>query len=114
MTLVAETSGSWMFAAGIALATTILIRRLWRRRSARPNSGRGLEPVEREQPLGDAPPEVLRWQVEMHQLARQLKGEIDSKIRVWDALVREARQEREKLERTLKVARAEAARRDSA
>ncbi len=31
------------------------------------------------QSLG-APPEVLKWQVELHELGRQLKGELDSKL----------------------------------
>ncbi len=113
MWLVAQTSSSWMFAAGVTLATFILLRRLWRRR--RPASPAGLERgPRRDQPLYDAPPELLRWQVEMHELTRELKAELDSKIRVWNQLVQEAREERRRLEETLKSAKMETARRDSA
>lgn len=40
--------------------------------------------------LKDAPPEVMRWQVEMHETARDLKGELDSKIALLAATVRQA------------------------
>ena len=46
----------------------------------------------------DAPPEVARWQLEMHETARELKAEIDSKLLALQALVNVAREEREKLE----------------
>ena len=49
----------------------------------------------------DIPPEVTRWQVEMHATARELKGELDSKIMVLQALLKEVREEREKIEELL-------------
>ena len=108
-----QTTGSWMFAAGMALATGILMRRLWRR----PRHSRQVQPLarpSRDRSSGDLSQEVLRWQVEMHELARDLKGELDSKIRVFDALVRQAREERQKLEALLRDASSRERRRDSA
>ncbi|MDX1944894.1 MAG: hypothetical protein SFU86_05760 [Pirellulaceae bacterium] len=58
----------------------------------------------RDSALADAPPEVLRWQVEMHETARDLKAELDSKLSALQALILLARQERERLEQTLKLA----------
>ncbi len=108
-----QATGSWMFAAGMALATVILMRRLWRR----PRHSRQVLPLARptrDRPAADLSQEVLRWQVEMHELARDLKGELDSKIRVFDALVREAREERQKLEALLRDVSSQERRRDSA
>ena len=58
-----------------------------------------------EQPLMDAPDELLRWNVEMHEIARTLKGELDSKIRVLNALVLQSRREADRLERLIEQAR---------
>jgi hypothetical protein len=49
----------------------------------------------------DAPREVVRWQVEMHETARDLKAELDSKISVLQTLVGMAREERQRLEETM-------------
>ena len=38
----------------------------------------------------DAPPEVLRWEVEMHETARELSAQLDSKMGALQALIREA------------------------
>jgi DNA-directed RNA polymerase specialized sigma24 family protein len=38
----------------------------------------------------DAPPEVARWEVQMHETARELSGQLDSKMRVLQALIAEA------------------------
>lgn len=38
----------------------------------------------------DAPPEVLRWEVQMHETARELSAQLDSKMRALQALVAEA------------------------
>ena len=58
----------------------------------------------RDSALADAPPEVLRWQVEMHETARDLKAELDSKLSALQALVLLARQERERLEQAIRHA----------
>ncbi len=41
-------------------------------------------------PLAAAPPEVQRWQVEMFELQRDLKAELDMKIVVVQSLIRQA------------------------
>lgn len=51
--------------------------------------------------LDDAPPEWTRWQVAMHELARDLKGEIDTKLAALQTLVALARQESDRLEALL-------------
>jgi hypothetical protein len=51
--------------------------------------------------LEDAPPELARWQVAMHELARDLKGEIDTKLAALQTLVALARQEAARLEALL-------------
>ena len=42
--------------------------------------------------LKDAPADILRWQVEMHDYARELKGELDTKIAILNASIRLADQ----------------------
>jgi hypothetical protein len=56
-------------------------------------------------PLVDAPAEFTRWQVEMHETARDLKAELDSKIGVLQALVAMARKETQRLESLMHEAR---------
>jgi hypothetical protein len=41
-------------------------------------------------PLASAPPDTQRWQVEMLQLQRELKAELDMKIAVVQSLLRQA------------------------
>jgi hypothetical protein len=38
----------------------------------------------------DAPPDVLRWEVQMHETARELSAQLDSKMRVLQVLIAEA------------------------
>lgn len=45
-----------------------------------------------ERALRDAPADVLRWQVEMQEMARDLKGELDTRISLLSATVRLADQ----------------------
>ncbi len=59
-----------------------------------------------DSPLADAPPDLLRWQVEMHDTARNLKGELDSKMSALQALVIMARQEIVRLDSLLNRAAA--------
>jgi len=41
-------------------------------------------------PLASAPPELQRWQIEMFDLQRELKAELDTKIVVVQTLIRQA------------------------
>ena len=73
-----------MFLAGITLLILILLRRCYRHYGRRRSAGKTLEshltraprPGSSERSLSDAPPDVLRWHVEMHDTARELKAEL--------------------------------------
>jgi hypothetical protein len=100
---------SWAFAAGIALLTWLLLRRMYLRRRAKPSRGGAAEigrvaALRSRQPLIDAPPETIRWQVEMHDTARDLKAELDSKISIAQTLIAMAQEERLRLEETIERA----------
>jgi len=101
-----------MFLAGITLLILILLRRSYRHYGRRRPAGKTLEshptraprPHGPERSLSDAPPDVLRWHVEMHDTARKLKAELDSKMRVLQLLIGQARREADRLERMLERA----------
>lgn len=111
MSLIAADTSTVMLALGLALLVSILLRRSYRylgRVSRRPVSA--LEKVPRprassRQALDDAPPELLRWQVEMHDTARDLKAELDTKITVVRQLLLMVAEHQERIERS--IARAE-------
>jgi hypothetical protein len=52
----------------------------------------------------EAPDELVRWEVEMHDLARALSGKLDSKMGVLEQLILEANRAAERLEAALKAA----------
>lgn len=98
-----------MMIAGIG----ILIWVLWRRSNK--HFGRGgkayetphrlskIEP-DRDLALCDAPPEVTRWQVEMHELVREFKGEVDTKFAVLQLLTIQANEATARLEKLIERA----------
>src|SRR5436189_1601645 len=92
--------------AGAALAVYIVLRRSSGAGSAvRPGAIKSLLADRAQQASSaEAPIEVLRWQVEMHDTARELKGELDSKLSALQALVLMARQESQRLEAAIKKA----------
>ena len=98
-----ENKSSLLFALGAVIMIVILMRR-WNRyyRKRRPAKGAArhaaLAAGDRQQPLLDAPPEILRWQVEMHETARDLKAELDTKISVLQRLVIDAQIQADRLE----------------
>lgn len=80
-------------------AMAIMIWVLWRRSNKHfGRGGKAYEPPhriskleqDRDLALSDAPAEVTRWQVEMHELAREMKGELDTKMAVLQLLIRQA------------------------
>lgn len=99
-----------MLVVGIGMILLVALRFLLRPKTA----GRRYEsPVREEKKLAhtlDAPTEVGRWEVHMHETARNLMGELNTRIAVVDQLVRDANQAAERLEQAL--ARAEAAERE--
>lgn len=54
---------------------------------------------------GESPAEYLRWEVEMHETARGLKAELDSKMAALLSLTRTAREEQQRLARLIEEAR---------
>ena len=102
----------WMMLAGIALLTLVLLRR-WRRYFYRSRRNREDDralrrmqtmPPRRDVPLHDAPADVLRWHVEMHETARDLMGELNSKITALQELNVMAAATAERLETALQRA----------
>ena len=98
----------------LLLAMGLLTMMLWRRSSR--HFGRGGKAYEtphrisklhddRDLALADAPPEISRWQVEMYELSRDMKGELDTKMAVLQLLIRNASDAADRLERA--VAQAE-------
>lgn len=88
-----------MMLAGIVLLGWILVRRQIRSRRrlhTQSVSERHLQQQLSESdkprgvPLASAPPEIQRWQVEIFDLQRELKAELDMKIVVVQSLIRQA------------------------
>ncbi len=102
MWLLAEWMSNGMFLAGIVLLILIMFRRSYRRHSAR--NRRSSDPVPRrtqvkaaDRALSETPDDVMKWQVEMHELARTLKAELDTKMRLLQLLIGQARVESDRL-----------------
>ena len=108
MWLLADIVSNGMFLAGLALLLLILLRRSYRHYGSR-RSSKGSErfmaevprPKRENRSLSTAPADVLSWHVEMHETARELKAELDSKMRVLQLLIAQARQETERLEQII-------------
>lgn len=101
-------STTLLLAAGVALASWLIVRGArtrWarsQRATADPQEIRRMLADEgRDTALRDAPPEVLRWHVELHETARDLKAEIDTKLVALRVLTKQAREEADRLERLL-------------
>lgn len=60
-----------------------------------------MAPRDSDTALRDAPSEVLRWQVEMHETARDLKGELDTRIALLNATIRLADQKLDEMKEIL-------------
>lgn len=97
-----------MFLAGVSLLALILLRRIYRRYGRRRIKGntdyasyRPDAMTARSRSLSTAPSDVLRWHVELHDTARELKAELDSKMRALQLLIGQAREEADRLERIL-------------
>jgi len=99
---------TFCFFAGIAILTWVFLRKTYRRRkkTSAPHPRTPSTPSF-TQPLIDAPREVARWQVEMHQLARDLKAEVETKIGLLQQTAIMARREADRLEKLLADAEAE-------
>lgn len=109
MYLLASNASLAMFGAGVLMLIFLLMRRSRRYLGKTKKEGvtsRGqLKDARYDTPLLDAPPDLLRWQVEMHETARHLKAELDSKMAALQAITRIASAESARLEAA--IARAE-------
>jgi hypothetical protein len=96
-----ENPGQMLFLGGIALATWVLMRRLFkhRRKNAKPiDTVKEVAKKERPAQSIDAPAESLRWEIRLHDLARELTARIDSKLSALQALTRLAHDAAQRLE----------------
>ena len=107
----------WLVAAAVAVVTTMLLLRARRRmRGQRRDTApmvRTPRPGAMESNTGtsaDAPPQLARWEVEMHETARRLSAQLDSKMSALQALTAEADRAASRLEAALD--RAEGGERD--
>ncbi len=99
-----------MFLLGMVMLITILLRRYYRHFGKRRQDDRPLVNTarckpDRQQPLIDAPPNILRWQVEMHETARDLKAELDTKMLALQQLIAIAQDQAGRLEEAVAEAR---------
>jgi hypothetical protein len=108
MWLLADITSWAMFIVGLGMLISILLRR-WhryygprrRRREAPVLERTAREERKAGRSLSDAPVDVLRWHVELHETARDLKAELESKITALQVLIRMAGQEADRLERLI-------------
>jgi hypothetical protein len=103
--LLADTSVAYIFLiAAILVATLTMFLRLYRYQSRQRHAG-DVRPSDRQHepdPRGfraDAPESIIRWEVQMQELARDLKAEIDSKMVALEHLIRDADRAAERLEK---------------
>lgn len=100
----------WMLVAVNMLFGYIMLRMYWQRQQAdKPSkpafdSRAKLKELDRHSAISDAPVEVLRWEVEMHNTARDLKAELDTKMLALQAVTKAAQEERLRLEAVLRQA----------
>lgn len=98
-----------MFLAGVLLLIMILLRRFYRyygrrkptRKVAEPYLAHTPRPTGEKRSLSNASADVLSWHVEMHETAREMKAELDSKMRALQLLIGQARYEADRLEQIL-------------
>lgn len=94
-----------LFLAGLALTCGVLLFRTHRQLAARPKSVLP-PPASFSQPSVaprsahrlDSPAEIRRWEVELHDLARDVQAQLDTKIGIMQQLVRDAQYQAERLE----------------
>jgi hypothetical protein len=99
-----------LFLLALGLAGYLMLRNYWLRQQQAPREKPAhstlskFRDLQRDAGISDAPVEVLRWEVEMHKTARDLKAELDSKILALQAVTKEAQAERLRLEEAIRKA----------
>ena len=95
-------SSQTLLVIGVMMIALVLIRLLLRpKRAAKsyesPLRNSGGTPAH----MLDAPPDIGRWEVQMHETARNLMGELNTKIVIVEQLVRDANAAAERLEKAI-------------
>lgn len=113
--LLADSMSPWIVVAGLAVVSYLLMRRSYRRigrstrltfkptrRSVKLTTG-GAENVNAA--LRNSPQEWRRWEVSMHDTARDLSARLDTKMRALEQLIRMADQATAQLDAKLRERR---------
>lgn len=110
--LFSQLPSNWGLAAALAVVCFLLLRSNWMRQKRSEESTpspqairEAYSPRTREGSAHHAPEDLLRWQVEMHDTARDVKAEIDTKLLALQSLMIIANEHAQRLEALL--ARAE-------
>ena len=97
--------GNWGLAAALAAACFLLLRGNWLKQKRSQDSTpdpvaiqQSFSAKTRERSAHHAPEDLLRWQVEMHELARDVKAEIDTKVLALQSLMIIASEHEQRLE----------------
>jgi len=98
---IGEISPATLFFLGVLVIAVVLLRLFTRqlrqnRRAALPPENLKIHARSREDL--NTPPAVARWEVQMHETARDLMGQLDSKIAILNQLIGNAEQLAERLE----------------
>lgn len=96
--LIAEVSPATLFVLGMLVIGVVLLRRsrLLRRGACKTNlAGKTLG---ERAALAQTPPALTQWEVNMHETARDLSGQLDSKIVILQHLIADATRATERLE----------------
>src|SRR5688572_32750712 len=103
--LLANLYSTWGLAAALAALCFFVLRGNWFRQQRSKSAESSPEeirqtfsPAAREKSLAAAPDDLLRFQVEMHELVRDVKGEIDTKLLALQALITIANEHSQRLE----------------
>lgn len=104
-----------MMMAGLGIVCWLLMRSRTRRRRSAPQVMLG-QPLKHNANASStpprysgtaslgAPPEILQWQVELHDLGRELKAELDSKLIAVRTMTHSYEQARQHLQETIQLA----------
>jgi hypothetical protein len=93
-----------LFIIGVAMIALVLIRFLLRPKRAPHTYESPLKTERNPGHMLDAPADIGHWEVEMHETARNLMGELNTKIAIVEQLVRDANAAAERLEKAVERA----------
>jgi len=112
MYVLAETLpyGTYFFLGAVVLAVALLLLRSQRSLSRRGSPRPSLAPAPRQEPSrppfhAGASSALDNWEVQMHEVARELSAQLDSKMGLLEQLIREADRAASRLETALAAAR---------